>query len=261
MNVLLFPAFAMDDGELGDAPPSAPPRTKPYAPLEKLVPAARVKWTIEYAIKIAETMNENDTEAWRSLESLILVPQKYTNGQFSEIPDAPAKAYLETYKRNREGLQLLAQPGAILVQSGEIAAWKRLKRQERRDEQRDEIRAALNLYTSSLNYDAQSYLLNVRAAERKQMIRQDSLPDVKQVIQSDMGLRYLYRNEVLTAMQQVRDELDYQLRQLEVSRSKQDLIPLLAAARTACEEWFSLIDARDVEEAMRAVTNEKSQLR
>lgn len=143
------------------------------------------------------------------------------------------------------------------MQSGEISAWKRLKRQEYRAEQRDEIRAALNLYTSALNYNAESYLLNVPSAERKQMIRQDRLPDIKQVIQSDMGLRYLYRNELLTAMQQVRDEVDYQLSQPATARTKMDLVPLLESSQSACNEWFSLIDPVDVADAMKAVGKEK----
>lgn len=243
--------------------------TKPFAPLDKLLPAARVKYNIEKALQIVESMSDDDDDdRWDQLQILLLLPQNYTGGLVSEIPVAPAKAYLDTYQRNRQSLQLLAQPGAILVQSGEIAAWKRLKRQEQQQERKDEIRAALNLYTSALNFNAESYLLNVPVAERKQMIRQDRLPDIKQVIQSDMGMRYLYRNELLTAMEQVRGELEYQLGLTATTRtggssssnkSKQELLPLLQQACNACNQWFALVDERDVEEAMSVVAKEKKE--
>jgi hypothetical protein len=164
---------------------------------------------------------------------------------------------LETYERNRQQLNLLEQPGALLVQAGEISAWKRLKRQERRKEEQDEIRAALNIYTTSLNYRSDAYMLNVSPSERSQMVRQDRLPDIKQVIQSDMGLRYLYRNDLLTAMQEVRAELDYQMSQDGESFEVGDLSQLLKRAQSACNQWFSFIDEADVKEAIIVVEKEE----
>ena len=232
----------------------APVIKKPFAPVELLLPAARVKWTIDRANQLATASNPD----WSQLRSLLLLPQNYTNQQFAQVPTAPAKAYLDTYQRNREQLNILAQPGALLVQSGEIAAWKRLKRQERTLEQQDEIRAAFNLYTGALNYNAESYVLNVPAAERKQMIRQDRLPDIKQVIQSDMGMRYLIRNDLLTTMEEVKAELQFQLEQKEQGApSKEELVALLQKAQAACNQWFSLIEEQDVQEAMEIVKNEK----
>lgn len=261
-----------DSGSSDRMPTVSPPSQKPNAPIEQLLPAARVKWNIERANQVAQSLvishqtaqKEEEIQAsWEALRQLLLTPQDYTRGaQLSQIPAAPAKAYLDKYNRNRQKLNPLARPGALLVQSGEIDTWKRLKRQERQREAQDEIRAALNAYTSSLNFRSDAYLLNVPSAERKQMIRQDRLPDVSQVIQSDMGLRYLYRNELLTAMQEVRDELEYQLRlgstpnSSEVSASSDDLLELLQKATIACNEWFSLIGESDVQEAMEIVQKE-----
>ena len=56
-------------------------------------------------------------------------------------------------------------------------------------------------------------MLNVDRATRSSMIREDRLPDMKQVITSDMGLRMLHRNQVLTAMDEAKVELEYLLKQ------------------------------------------------
>jgi hypothetical protein len=221
-----------------------------------------VKWTIDRAIEIASRLDTADQASIKGnplieeLQGLLLMPRIYTEN-LPPIPDRPAKEYLETYERNRQQLNLLEQPGALLVQAGEISAWKLLKRQERRKEEQDEIRAALNIYTTSLNYRSDAFVLNVSPSERSQMVRQDRLPDIKQVIQSDMGLRYLYRNDLLSAMQEVRAELDYQLSQDGESFEVGDLSQLLKRAQSACDEWFSLIDEADVKEAIIAVEKEE----
>ena len=85
----------------------------------------------------------------------------------------PAKAYLDTYDENRKSLPLAFQPGALLVQNGEIDSWRRLKRQEAAKESEDEIRAALNTYTQALTYRADAYLLTVSSQERSKMVRED----------------------------------------------------------------------------------------
>jgi hypothetical protein len=242
-----------------DAPHNTNDVKKPFASLENLLPAARVKWTIDQAVQIAAKVDDKiDSSSWVELQRLLLEPRNYTQQRkLPPIPDRPAKEYLDTYQKNREQLNVLAQPGALLVQSGEIAAWKRLKRQERRDEEADEIRAALNVYTSALNYRSDAYMLNVPPLERSQMIRQDRLPDVTQVIQSDMGMRYLVRNELLTTMQEVRAELEYQLKHQDEEQSLQELLVLLKQAQAACDQWFRFIDEQDVRYATLAVEQEQ----
>ena len=105
-------------------------------------------------------------------------------------------------------------------------------------------------------------LLNVdRATQSSMLVREDRLPDVKQVITSDMGMRYLYRNQVLTAMDDVKAEFEYQQSALLVkTRSSSDddnrvvvdwveLLDLLDVAGKAMDRWFSLIDSDDVRDA------------
>lgn len=154
-------------------------------------------------------------------------------------------------------MPLLAQPGAMLVQSGEIMTWKRLKRRERDQESQDEIRAAFNVYTNQLSFDSERYALASQDV-RKKLIREDRLPDVKSVITSDMGLRYLYRNEVLGAMDDARSELVYQMGEFGEGKpvDLQDLGVLLQDADSACLKWLGLIEERDVTSAMDFVLNE-----
>jgi hypothetical protein len=233
-----------------------------YAPIEALIPAARVKLLIDRATKLANDMiiaaSATDKDAAVSmerlldkLEALLLVPQNFTQSPLAAAPQRPAKQYLESYQKGLDQLPILAKPGAMLVQSGEIDTWKRLKRQERRREEEDEIRAALNAYTSSLAFDAGKYSLSATQQERSNLIRNEQLPDIKSVIAGDMGMRYLYRNQVLSAMDTVREELRYQRRMIftdEVDAT--ELRDLLVGAQSEMTQWFSMIDEKEVREAL-----------
>lgn len=193
------------------------------------------------------------------LKDLWLTPQNLISAA-NEVPRQPAQAYLNSYKSKVDRLPALAKPGALLVQNGEIRTWKLLKQQERAREDQDEFRAALNTYTHQLSFSADSYRWNGSAAERSQLIRQEQLPDVKTVIASDMGLRYLYRNEILNAIQDVRAELQYQRNASQSSKDDDDfdasdLLDLLQQAQSACNKWFGLIDEQDVQEAIAAVSS------
>ncbi len=93
------------------------------------------------------------------------------------------------------------------------------------------------------------------------MIREDRIPDVKTVIASDMGLRYLLRNDILTACDDARAELKYQLtKQTDENTAEkvdgQELLDLLLIAQSACTKWFDLIDEKNVQEALLIVSRE-----
>ena len=92
------------------------------------------------------------------------------------------------------------------------------------------------------------------------MIREDKIPDVKSVIASDMGLRYLLRNDILTACDDARAELRYQMKQSDTNAADidgSDLIELLQTAQSACNKWFDLIDEKDTLTALDIVQKEK----
>ena len=126
-----------------------------------------------------------------------------------------------------------------------MQTWKQLKKSEKEQESSSEgsasVRAALNAYTDALSFSSASYLLNVDRATQSSMVREDRLPDVKQVITSDMGMRYLYRNQVLTAMDDVKAEFEYQQSALLVkmrSSSEDD--------NRVVVDWVELLDLLDM---------------
>jgi hypothetical protein len=94
------------------------------------------------------------------------------------------------------------------------------------------------------------------------MIRNDQLPLVKAVITSDLDLRDLCRNQLLTAVDDVQAEVVYQLKLKQQSSSEEeidvtDVVDLMNQASTACSKWFDLIARDDVQEAMEVVRNEE----
>ena len=237
---------------------------KPFAPLENLLPAVRVKRSIDSAINLTRSLvvggssNEADPSttatALRQLESLLLQPPNYVQSGLSlqGVPSKPADLYLKDYRSIKGDLPFQK----ALVQSGDVDAWKRLKRREKKLEKEDVIRQALNAYTDALSFSGNSYLLTVDPKTKSNMVREDKLPDIKQVITSDMGMRYLYRNQVLTAMDEVRAELEYQLTQSAFDGT--ELLNLLGQANEAMDRWLSLIPADDVQQALKAIASDGS---
>ena len=138
----------------------------PFAPVDALLPATRVRIMLDKAVNVAsklvDTGNDIGTQQQmlKELESLLLTNQNFNRGTTPiEMPQQPAKSYLDAYADYRKSVSILEKPGAMLVQNGEIDAWKRLKRQEKLREETDEIRAALNYYTSNINFNAGELML------------------------------------------------------------------------------------------------------
>lgn len=218
----------------------------PSAPLDALLPATRVKRSIEYCIQLIDKATEGSSEAVEELRQIILEPQNFTMTlQLKGVPPKPADLYLESYQAMKGDLPFQQ----FLIKNGDVNTWRRLKKKEKELESRNEIRAAMNAYTDSIVFSSDTYLLNVDKTTRSKMVREDRLPKVKEVINSDMGMRYLYRNEVLSAMDDAKAELEYQL----THKNEIDLLELkrlLTSASDAVDNWFSLIDPKDVKAAL-----------
>jgi hypothetical protein len=117
------------------------------------------------------------------------------------------------------------------------------------------MRAAFNAYTNNLVF-GESYKVNASREEKKRLIRQyDQLPDVTSVIRSDLDLRDLYRNQVLTAMDDAKAELEYQLANDEMDFS--ELLSILRQAQSSCSEWFKFVPENDMKEALAVVYGEQ----
>lgn len=257
---------------------------RPFATNEALLPAVRVKLTLERASELTNQLlviqqtatgmkeksdSSSDTSASNSydnsyyypnlqtLQNLLLEPQNYTQSfQLQGVPQKPAKQYLEAYKPMNGDLPFQR----YLIQNGDVNTWKNLKKKEKQYEKEDEVRAAFNAYTDVLSFSGDKYQLNVDSKTRSNMIRNDNLPELKQVVTSDMGMRYLYRNQILTSVDDVKAEFRYQLTLLVEDKYDEldfkELSRLLLEAQNSCDRWFSLIDPADVEAAILTVQNE-----
>lgn len=226
---------------------TSPPEStfqRPYAPVQALVPAIRVAIQIETSM---ETIKRDKTPIPRLRQAWIEQPVIYFDDNHrsttNAVSTAPGKTFIDRYERNRNELSILQQPGALLVQRGEIGAWRNLQRRERKTTFKQPVRAALNYYTEQLQFSADSYVLSVPPEERSRMIRENKLPDINQVVTSDLDLRYLYRNQIITTMDDIIAELQTD------DPSIEELRELLNSAQSSMQKWLDFIDPNDIQEA------------
>jgi len=245
---------------------------KPFAPLEALLPATRLRMAIDQAVQLANEMVSMDPTAAdfftrrssniAQLEHILYDTQAYApppmlpkmDSQKSKLYD---QAYAQQLRAMSPGEALMALP----VQLGERNTAARLKRRQKKLEKNDPVRGALNFYTSQLQFNTESYVLNAAGSERKRLIRDDALPDVKSTIVSDLDLRDLLRNQMLDLWEDAAAELRYQTTIIdEVSDTKifdaTELSKILLKLQEICTSWFEFIPDQDVKKAAEAVLNE-----
>lgn len=245
---------------------------KPFAPLQALLPAARCKIWIDQAYDVCSTLPSckgNKDLQYKTLVELeknlsqrpkLFVkgekPRATTNTLTAQITTSVSTANKEQYQRNREDLSLPTKFAAMLNQADVERQWGILQSNEANRAKENEIRAAFNYYTQQLEF-GDSYLLTASKEDRKRMIRNDQLPSLTAVITSDLDLRDLYRNQLLTAVDDVQAEVAYQLRLASASPEGEidvtDVIDLMNQAHTACSNWFDLIAREDVKDAIEEV--------
>lgn len=249
---------------LGTSPVFAQDIKKPYAPLENLLPAMRVKVLIDTAASTAKAINDdgpNKAELIAQLKSLLLEPKIFMTKEESLL----AKRYLEidtlddwNKARQKEAQLAKLEPEQVnpvtrlnegVEQWGERRQFRRLRRQQLALEEKNNMRAAFNAYTNNLVF-GDSYLLTASRDERSRLIRTyDQLPDVTSVIRSDLDLRDLYRNQVLTKIDDSKAELEYQLKN-ESEFDASELVTLLSEAQSFCNMWFEFVPEKDAKQAM-----------
>jgi len=264
---------------IGNIKKSAP--KKPFAPAPALLPAARVKYTIEESVRLAGLLQQLDRdidgskeakdEIMMQLQRLIGV-ESFMSPLFAEnaskskaIPidesimkPSKSKVYQETYKDKLKDISPLDVPYALLTKAGDYRQFDQLQRRQRKLEKVNSIREAFNYYTRQLQFDTEYYILTASAEVKKQMIRDDALPDIKSVIVADLDLRDLVRNQVLDAFDDAKFELEYQVKNYEKGDGFDDkeLMEVFLRAKKECDEWFSFISEEDVKTAMLTVVNE-----
>ena len=276
-------ALAEEGTTDGIKKPTAP--KKPFAPAAALLPAARVKFTIDESIRLTEEYlslkEETNVAAMSRKEDIMKILMKMigvssfmsplsADGQnISKSKAAPidenvmkpskSKVYQETYNDKLKDISPMDVPYALLTKAGDYRQFDQLQKRQRKLEKLNPIREAMNYYTRQLQFDTAYYVLNASAEEKKRMIRNDALPDIKSVIVSDLDLRDLVRNQILDAYDDVKFELEYQMKTYgnggEFDGS--ELRTVLQRAKSECDRWFSFIADDDVERAMNTVTQEE----
>ena len=99
----------------------------PFAPADALLPAARVKVTIDSAVGLARELTKasdrtgDRRQILEQLETMLLLPQNYTRGLQVDVPRQPARSYLDAYSEYRSKVSILERPGALLVQVSALA--------------------------------------------------------------------------------------------------------------------------------------------
>ena len=272
--IVAAPALAIDDADVDTtdgayvAPtiPNPDRGGKPYAPVETLLPALRLKGWVDqaYALsrQLADTESDQKDQQYQLLKQMndvLSVPPKLFLGG-SKIPKRTSRptAQLTTgissanksnYKDLRSDLSIPDKMAAMLNQADVERQWGMLQHAESKREQSNELRLAFNFYTQSLVF-GDSYQLTASKEDKKRMIRNDELPSLTAVITSDLDLRDLYRNQFLTSIEDAKAEVAYQVKQIPEDIDRADSIQLMADAHTACQKWFDLIPTVDIDEAL-----------
>lgn len=257
-----------------DDPQSASAIIKPFAPLEALLPATRLRMAIDQAVVLVNEIISMDPTASNfptrrgdsiaRLQHILYDTQPYAPPLSLPKKDSQkSKLYDQVYAKQLGGMSPGEALLALPVQIGERDTAARLKRRQKRLEKNDPIRGAFNFYTSQLQFNTDAYVLNAAGSERKRLIRDDALPDVKSTIVSDLDLRDLLRNQMLDLWEDAAAELRYQAKFIDEGTDEKkfdatELRTILFKLQEICTSWFAFIPEKDVKEAAGAVLNEAS---
>ncbi len=288
------PSYAADDGDLSLAQPMGPAgEARPSAPLEFLLPAARVgvyiyqlfSFTEELA-KLQTSKSETNTEEQRviatkkdiidKLDSLLLSPPSFIKGNDPTVSrsDPYGKNSLpivgeigvaarKQQERRERAIDVGFAPQFFEVGQlvGERRQWNQLQNSERKREGASEIRRSFNIYTTNLNFNPNKYQWVGSSQEKSQRIRNDRLPTTTDVIRSDLDARDLYRNQVQTSLDDAIAEFIYQKKESNEDIQKFDateLLDILKQAQSSVDKWFGFIPDQDVKSALEAVQREQA---
>ena len=136
---------------------------------------------------------------------------------------------------------------------GDKTQFRILRSRQRKLEKSNSLRAAFNAYTNNLVF-GNAYQLNVQGDEKKNLVRNNALPDVNAVVVSDLDLRDLYRNQILENVENAKAELAYQRKTARIEAG--EILSYLLAAQEATNEWFGFIPKEDTEDALKEVMEE-----
>ena len=275
--IIPSPAFATGDADVDTkagtniAPTSTNPSrgAKPYAPVETLLPALRLKFWVDEAYAISRQLADKEADKkdqqfqlLQKMNDILSAPPKlFTGGNkipkrtsrpTAQLTTGISSANKSNYKELRSDLSIPDKMAAMLNQADVERQWGMLQYAESKREQSNEFRLAFNFYTQSLVF-GDSYQLTASKEDKKRMIRNDELPSLTAVITSDLDLRDLYRNQFLTSIEDAKAEVAYQVKQSPQDIDRVDADSLMNDAHSACQKWFDLIPSVDIDEALNVI--------
>jgi len=249
---------------------------KPSAPLEYLFPAARVGIYIYQTLSLAEELSRLKSDGKDKgvtaslLDNMLLSKPAFLQdadpsvrrGDSYSLPPVVGEVAMAAQKqkeRKERSVQVGLAPQLFEVSEliGERIQWNRLVKQEQAREGSSEIRKALNVYTTNLNFNPDKYVYSGTKEEKSKLVREDKLPTARDVIRSDLDSRDLYRNAVQTDLDDAKAEYIYQKK--KNFEDLTDLVDLLRDAQRSIDKWFSFIPDEDIKEALEAVRKEQKE--
>lgn len=265
---------------------SSSSEVRPSAPLEFLLPSARVGVYVYQALALAEEITKlkasmsgvlEGSEDQKKTESTIQMLDKLlvtsppsfiksndptvSRGDPYNLPPIVGEVAMQQRKQKERKQQsidvgLAPQLFEPMELMGERRQWNRLVRAEQARENASEVRRALNVYTTNLNFNPNKYVYSGSKEEKSKLIRDDKLPTTTDVIRSDLDARDLYRNALQTALDDSLAEFLYQKK--NNFEDTADLVGLLKDAKVAIDKWFSFIPDEDIKQALEAVKGEQN---
>ena len=210
--------------------------TRPSAPLQYLLPAARVGLYVYQTLAAAEEVqnrlndegnnDEDNVTVLHKLDELLSSPPAFVTAldptvsrsdPYGKLPPIIGEIVAQQQKsqeRKRQSISVGIAPQLFepLELMGERRQWNRLSNIEKKRESDSSVRLALNIYTTNLNYNPNQYVFGGTTEEKRALIREDRLPSTVEVIRSDLDARDLYRNALQTALEDSRAEYLYQMK-------------------------------------------------
>ena len=265
---------------------------KPFAPTSALLPILKLKIWLDEAFDVSTSMKQLKPKEQRDEVYLLVLkmndiltnpPKLFFKGErmeksststsssivaanFGQLTGSISSINKDQYQSNRQSLNMANKVAAMLNQADVERQWGMLQYAEQKRANENEMRAAFNFYTSQLSF-GDSYILTANKDERKTMIRNDELPSLSAVITSDLDLRDLYRNQFLTSIEDLKAEVAYQVKLGGTNRHVDgndgiqsmdemdiaDILEFMNTAHTAMENWFDMIEVKEVDAAMKTL--------
>ena len=229
---------------------------RPKAPIAALIPAVQQRLLLEECLALTTQSQQPTNAAHKNAKETLLRKLQAILSSLAEATPEKPRRLLNTSGNNKD-LAVMIQYEPSKVLSGNL------------------VRAAMNVYTANLNYYGNnddnnngngntnmappSYTVTDPDWKKSYIRANDGLPDVKRVIQADLDLRDLYRNQVQLKLEDASAELHYISGEATTtSVDTEELRLLLREAADAFDLWLGKIADEDVKNAIQAALEGKS---